>query len=153
MSCCFHIKNWLWNERPYCEFRKLAREDMFMGEVYDFPKCMRYSEYYHIFCRVFNLAENREKIQMLKDGIVIEIRNKENGHNVPHIHASYQGENISISLIDGEILAGNIPKRNQKIAVQWVVENLDMLRKEWENRHGIIKFPDMNTKVSSSLDS
>lgn len=98
------------------------------------------------FCDVFDLGEKREKLQILKEGIVIEIRNKEDGHNVPHIHAHYQGENISISLIDGEVLAGNIPKKNQKIAVTWVIENLEMLRASWENKHGLIKFPDMIIK-------
>ena len=101
------------------------------------------------FCDVFDLGEKREKLQILKEGIVIEIRNKEDGHNVPHIHAHYQGENISISLIDGEVLAGNIPKKNQKIAVTWVIENLEMLRASWENKHGLIKFPDMIIKIQS----
>lgn len=121
-----------------------------MEEIYEFPKCMMYRDYYHVFCKVFNLAEKREKIKVIKDGIVIEIRNKEEGHNIPHIHASYQGENISISLIDGKILAGNLPKRNAKIAVEWVMENMDLLRGKWENKHGIIKFPDMNIKISSN---
>ncbi len=122
-------------------------------EVYQFPQCMKYVRYYSAFCNVFNLGEKREKIKTIKDGIVIEIRNKEKGHNVPHIYAHYQGENISISLIDGSVLDGNIPKKNQKIAVEWVINNLDMLRITWENKHGIIKFPDMNTKIPSDWNS
>ena len=102
------------------------------------------------FLQGFNLVEKREKIKVIKDGIVIEIKNKQDGHNTPHIHASYQGDNISISLIDGEILAGNLPKRNQKIAVEWFKENLDSLMEKWENKHGIIIFPDMNIKIPSS---
>lgn len=121
-----------------------------MIEVYEFPQCMKYCKYYHIFCKVFNLGEKREKLQVLKEGIVIEIRNKEDGHNVPHIHAHYQGENISISLIDGKVLAGNIPKKNQKIAVEWVIKNFEMLRTTWENKHGVIKFPDINIKIPSN---
>lgn len=119
-------------------------------EIYEFPKCMKYSQYYRAFCNVFDLGEKREKLQVLKDGIIIEIRNKENGHNIPHIHAHYQGENISISLVDGSVLTGNIPKKNQKIAVAWVVDNLEMLRTTWENKHGLIKFPDMNIKIPSN---
>lgn len=119
-------------------------------EVCEFPKSMEYSQLYRVFCDVFDLCEKRERIQMLKDGIIIEIRNKENGHHVPHIHAHYQGDNISISLINGEILAGNIPKRNQQIAVTWVLDNIDMLRTKWENKHGLIKFPDMNVKKPSN---
>ena len=79
---------------------------------------------------MFSLAEKRERIALLKDGIVIEIRNKEDGHNQPHVHVKYQGDNISISLIDFKILAGNIPKKNQKIAVDWVKDNADDLRKD-----------------------
>lgn len=55
--------------------------------------------------------KKRERIAVARDGIIIEIRSKEDGHNVPHIHAHYQGDNISISLIDCRILAGNIPKK------------------------------------------
>ena len=119
-------------------------------QIYELPQCMKFRQYYHAFCCVFELGEKREKIQVLKDGIVIEIRNKEDGHYIPHIHAHYQGENISISLLDGKVLAGNIPKKNQKIAITWVLENLDMLRETWKNKHGIIKFPDMNIKIPSS---
>ncbi len=118
-------------------------------EVCEFPKSMKYVQLYRVFCKVFDHGEKREKLQVLKDGIVVEIRNKEDGHNVPHIHAHYQGEHISISLIDGEVLAGNIPKKNQKIAVAWVMENLEILRATWENKHGLIKFPDMNIKIPS----
>ena len=28
--------------------------------------------------------------------------------------------------------------------------NLEMLRTIWENKHGLIKFPDMNIKISNS---
>lgn len=50
--------------------------------------------YYKEFCVVFSLMNTRERIETLRDGIVIEIRNKEEGHNIPHIHAKYQGDNI-----------------------------------------------------------
>lgn len=129
-----------------CDMKLYENEEI---EVCEFPQCMKYVQVYRIFCDVFDLGEKREKLQVLKDGIVIEIRNKEDGHNVPHIHAHYQGENISISLIDGKVLAGNIPKKNQKIAVAWVMENMEMLRSTWENKHGFIKFPDMNIKIPS----
>jgi hypothetical protein len=97
-------------------------------EVCEFPQCMKYGQLYRVFCEAFDLGEKREKLQVLRDGIVIEIRNKEDGHNVPHIYAHYQGENISNSLIDGNVLTGNIPKKNQKIAVAWAMENIEMLR-------------------------
>ena len=107
---------------------------------------IEYGDYYNVFCEVFSLMEKREKITDLKEGIVIEIRNKENGHNIPHIHAWYQGDNISISLIDGSILAGNIPRKNQKIAAEWVTTHLLELREKWKEKHGRISYLDMNTK-------
>ena len=30
-------------------------------------------------------------------------------HKLPHIHAKYQGDEASFSIIDGEILGGSIP--------------------------------------------
>ena len=88
-------------------------------EVCEFPQCMEYVQVYRIFCDVFDLGEKREKFQILKEGIVIEIRNKEDGHNVPHIHAHYQGENISISLIDGEHGLIKFPDMIIKIQSDW----------------------------------
>lgn len=48
------------------------------------------------------------------------------------------------------MLSGNIPKKNQRIAVEWVIDNLDIQRTTWENKHGLLKFPDINIKISSS---
>ena len=84
-------------------------------EVCEFPQCMEYVQVYRIFCDVFDLGEKREKLQILKEGIVIEIRNKEDGHNVPHIHAHYQGENISISLLMGKYWLEIFPRRIRRL--------------------------------------
>lgn len=117
-------------------------------EIIEFPKSfIEYREYYSSFCRILGLMEKREEIKRLKDGVIIEIRNKEGGHKAPHIHAKYQGRDISISLVDASILAGNIPAKNKKIAVEWVKENLDILREKWNNKHTIIKYPDVNAII------
>jgi hypothetical protein len=68
-------------------------------------------------------------------GIRFEIRPKENGHNVPHCHASYQGQEVSISLLDGEVIAGNIPKQKQRFATDWVKRNLPVLQSCWDKHH------------------
>lgn len=70
-------------------------------------------------------------------GIRFEIRPKENGHNVPHCHASYQGQEISISLVDGEVITGNIPKQQQRFAVMWVKNNLQVLQAHWNKYHAL----------------
>lgn len=87
-------------------------------DIIRFPSCFQYSEYYNAFCKMFDLYEKREKISTIKDGIVIEIYNKEDGHSIPHVHAKYQGKKISISLIDCKVICGNIPKKNERIAVE-----------------------------------
>ena len=68
------------------------------------------------------------------DGVKFEIRTREKGHNVPHVHAHYAGKNVSIAF-NGEILAGGIKKMKQNEAVEWVINNSDMLHKRWEELH------------------
>jgi hypothetical protein len=68
-------------------------------------------------------------------GIRFEIRPKEMGHNVPHCHACFEGQNISISLTDFTILAGNIPLQKSKFAVGWVETNIKTLQAHWDKYH------------------
>lgn len=84
-----------------------------------------------VFHDVFSWRDTVERTH----GIRFEIRPKENGHNVPHCHASYQGQEISISLLDGEVIAGNIPKQQQRFAVNWVKHNLPVLQSCWDKYH------------------
>lgn len=84
-----------------------------------------------VFREVFQWRDTVERTH----GIRFEIRPKEKGHNVPHCHASYQGKEISISLIDGEVIAGNIPKQQQSFAVKWVMLNLPTLQSCWDKYH------------------
>lgn len=105
---------------------------------------IKYNEIYKAFCRIFGLYEIRKKVETLEYGIVIEIRTKEQGHVIPHIHAKYHSNNISVSLINGEILAGNIPHKQSKMAVEWIKNNKDYLLSIWEETHGRVEFIDMN---------
>src|SRR5688572_11129099 len=41
-------------------------------------------------------------------------------HNLPHIHAEYQGQVAVYSIPDGEVLAGEIPKKKHKLVVAWI---------------------------------
>ena len=68
-------------------------------------------------------------------GIFFEIRPKEQGHNVPHCHACYGNQNISISLRDFSILAGNIPSHKARFAVRWAKDNIDVLKRYWNKYH------------------
>lgn len=107
---------------------------------------MNHPDFYYMLCDVFELMEIRKQIAVLKEGVVIEIRTKEQGHNMPHIHAHYQGENISVSLLDGTVLAGNIPKKNERIAVDYVLSHQNELLNEWKDIHGSTVLPDFFKK-------
>ena len=84
-----------------------------------------------VFREVFQWRDTVERTH----GIRFEIRPKEKGHNIPHCHATYQGKEISISLVDGEVIAGNIPKQQQNFAVKWVMQNLPTLQSCWDKYH------------------
>lgn len=71
-------------------------------------------------------------------GILFEIRPKESPHNVPHCHVSYAGKEVSISLIDFSVLAGNIPKTQQREASKWIENHISILKKYWDNYHAEI---------------
>jgi len=53
-------------------------------------------------------------------------------HREPHFHARYQGQHISISIHDGEILAGNIPGKQLKLLQKWRNLHIGELEQAWE---------------------
>jgi hypothetical protein len=75
-------------------------------------------------------------VKMGKDkGIKFFIYPKEEGHYEPHFHAKYQDAEISISLISFQVLAGNLPPRQQKQAIDWCKDNIETLKKYWGKYH------------------
>jgi hypothetical protein len=97
----------------------------------------------------FKIYEQRARTGEFKK-IVFEVRTKEKGHNRPHIHASYNYQyEISISIDEKiEVIAGNIPIKQQTIALKWVEQNIKILRNEWNNYHIDKKIP----MISSALN-
>jgi hypothetical protein len=53
-------------------------------------------------------------------------------HNLPHIHAEYQGETAVYSIPDGEILAGKMSPKKHKLIVAWIEIHQDELIADWE---------------------
>lgn len=84
-----------------------------------------------VFTGILNYRDTVERTH----GIRFEIRPKELGHNVEHCHACYGNENISISLRDFSVLAGNIPLQKQRFAINWVKVNIDVLMQHWDKYH------------------
>lgn len=109
-------------------------------QYHGFPDCLQYVEIQQILNDIFEIIEIRAKVGIVGN-IIMELRMKEEGHNIPHIHAKYENNNISISLVDFSVLAGNIPKKNQKIAIQWTRDNQLLLRNKWNGTHQIFEFP------------
>lgn len=87
----------------------------------------------HVFDGVMCYRDTVERTH----GIRFEVRPKEQGHNVPHCHACYGSQNISISLVDCSVLAGNIPAQKQRTAVMWVKSNLELLQAHWDEFHAL----------------
>jgi len=66
-------------------------------------------------------------------GILIRIFFRDiDKHHVPHIHAEFQGEVAVFSVPDGEILAGKISPKKQKLIVAWIEIHQDDLLADWE---------------------
>ena len=80
----------------------------------------------------FQIVEARGRVGTAKS-VVFEVRTRETNHHTPHIHASYDKYSISIAIEDGKVLAGNLPKRQEKDAVNWVKEHREYLLGKWKD--------------------
>ena len=48
-------------------------------------------------------------------------------HHVPHIHINYAEYNASVSIISGNIIAGDFPKKKLKLVQAWIEIHRDEL--------------------------
>lgn len=97
------------------------------------------------FFYTFDLYEVRRKIGYYH-GISFEVRTKEENHFRPHVHAGYGDYSISISLDTFEVLAGNLPSKQTKKALEWVQDNSELCTEEWNSIHldRLLSFTDTN---------
>lgn len=63
-------------------------------------------------------------------GIIIRMYNN-NENNPPHFHAEYQGYNAVFNM-DGELINGEMPKRQMQFIVAWAELHKDELLANWE---------------------
>lgn len=63
-------------------------------------------------------------------GIIIRMYNT-GEHNPPHFHAEYQGYNAVFN-VEGELIAGEMPRRQIKFIVAWAELHKDELLANWE---------------------
>jgi len=65
-------------------------------------------------------------------GILVYLYNEEGAqHHTPHIHARFAGEEAVFSL-DGELLAGGLPKKQQKAVEAWMLLRADEIKATYE---------------------
>jgi hypothetical protein len=66
-------------------------------------------------------------------GIIIRIYFLDDRHHsVPHVHARYSGDEASIRIDNGEVLAGEIPRKQLRLVQAWIELHRDELFANWE---------------------
>lgn len=66
-------------------------------------------------------------------GIVISLYFYDNErHKLPHVHAKYQGQDASFSILDGSILNGEIPFAKVRLVQAWIEIHRESLLADWE---------------------
>jgi hypothetical protein len=64
-------------------------------------------------------------------GILIYMfKEKNSPHHRPHVHAVYGNKKMTIAA-NGEILAGGLPKKQQKYVEAWVALREDEIKASW----------------------
>ena len=96
---------------------------------------------------IFEIYQIRARVGR-QNGVAFEIRTNEQNHSLPHVHAAYGEYNISMDIESGQILAGSLPKKNQKAAVDWVLAHKDKLLGDWKN----IAISAVSTMTRTMLD-
>jgi Domain of unknown function (DUF4160) len=66
-------------------------------------------------------------------GIIIRMYLIDNQHhNTPHFHAKYAESEASIRIEDGEILVGDLPRKQLRLVQAWTELHKDELQADWE---------------------
>ncbi len=53
-------------------------------------------------------------------------------HRAPHIHARYAEFEASVRIADGEVLAGELPRKQLRLVQAWIELRRDELLADWE---------------------
>lgn len=66
-------------------------------------------------------------------GIIIRMYFLDNQHHgIAHIHARYSGFEASVRIDDGEILAGELPRKQLRLVQAWIELRRDELMADWD---------------------
>lgn len=65
-------------------------------------------------------------------GIIIRIFLIDNKHHhLPHIHAQYAEFEASMDITDGNVLSGNLPRKQLRLVQAWIELRRDELMADW----------------------
>ena len=65
-------------------------------------------------------------------GIVVKMYAESGAqHNLPHIHAEYQGAKVVVDL-DGNVIEGKFPGSKMRLLLAWIEIHHDELMANWE---------------------
>ena len=53
-------------------------------------------------------------------------------HHLPHIHARYAEFEASVGIEDGELMAGDLPRKQLRLVQAWIELHRDELMANWE---------------------
>jgi hypothetical protein len=53
-------------------------------------------------------------------------------HKLPHIHARFQGQNASFSILDGSLLSGDLPSPKVRLVQAWIEIHREDLLADWD---------------------
>ena len=68
-------------------------------------------------------------------GIIIKMYFQQAEHNPPHIHAIYGEYIASISIIDFQILEGDLPNKAISLVLEWMMIYKDELLMMWNTQN------------------
>lgn len=107
------------------------------------------SKYYDISkaLHIFFVLSNQAGDIWVEDGLRYYMHSKEAGrHNLPHIHVDYKHEcSATISLYDGKMVDGDMPRRVMKRASKKIMDNQRYLMECWNK----LFYPQLGVKLCS----
>ena len=65
-------------------------------------------------------------------GIIVRMYCAPSEHNPPHIHVHYQSYKATIDIHTCEIIDGELPKKQAKLATAWAEIHQEELMADWE---------------------
>ena len=66
-------------------------------------------------------------------GIIVYIYFMDNKqHQLPHLHAKFQDEEVIVSIPDGDVLDGQLPRSKMRLLLAWIELHKEELRADWD---------------------